>query len=111
MHDDGFPLDHLRHLFEADQVAEAAGEEVSRLLLDRWKDPALSERRYVVAGRPGWWWRFRLLEWARSLGAEQRCSPHALRAFGSFVRDLPDPDICLLVESLLPHSSSLADSA
>lgn len=111
MHDGSYPLDHLRHVFDAGHVEEAARDEVSRLLLDGWKDPALPKRTHVVAGRPSWWWRFRLLEWAQSVRAVERCTSDALRAFRGFVTDLSESEICLLVESLLPQSSWLADTA
>ncbi len=110
--DDGtLPIEFALCLLETDDVVEAVRDEVERLLGDQWQDPKHDARRWSVAGRPAWWWRMRLVEWATSQKARRICDVDALAAFRSFLRGLPDREACSFVELLLPEVDGLAESA
>lgn len=96
-----FSLDAARSLIDTEEVETALGDQVERLLADGWQDPKPGERRHSVAGRAAFWWRFRLLEWARSRTATKRCGVEPLRGFRRFLTDLTDREVCQLVESVL----------
>ena len=110
--DDGaLSIEFALCLLETDDVVEAVRDEVERLLGDQWQDPKRNGRRWSVAGRPAWWWQMRLVEWATSQKAHRNCEVDALVAFRSFLKGLPDRELCSFVESLLPGADELADSA
>jgi hypothetical protein len=110
--DDGaLSIEFALCLLETDDVVAAVRDEVEQLLGDQWQDPKRDTRRWSVAGRPAWWWRMRLVEWALSRKALRTCDPQMLKAFRGFLNDLTDPGICSFVTSLLPTLEELADSA
>lgn len=109
--DGGRSIEFALCLLHADDVVEAVRDEVGRLLGDPWQDPKHMSRRYSVADRPAWWWRMRLVEWATSQKVRRSLEVSALAAFRSFLRDLPDRDLCFFIRSLLPRADELADSA
>lgn len=105
------PLEIARQLMDAYAVESAVRDEVERLLADRWRDANANGRRSLLAGRPVWWWRFRLIEWAWSKGAHDRCSFEALKALRRFLSDLTDEQLRAFVEPFLSNTDGMVDSA
>lgn len=109
--DDTLPFEFAWCVLDTENVVCAVRAEIERMLSDGWRDPKLPSRRFAVEGRPAWWWRVRLVEWATSREARRNCESDALSAFRSFLSDLTDRDLCSFVESLLPGADHLADTA
>ncbi len=103
-------LDEARCLIDTEVVEVALSDQVERLLADGWQDPKPRHRRHSVAARPAWWWRFRLLEWARSRAAAKRCGPEPLRGFRRFLSDLTDQEVCQLVDGVLRQGNNMVDA-
>ena len=111
MDGDVVPIELARALFYHEDLEDALRDVVRDLLSDGWRSPSPSGHRDSVVGRPGWWWKVRLLSWAGSTAAFHRCDGDVLRAFRMFLRNLDDNQVCFLVETLLPHGEGQADVA
>ena len=61
------------HLVAAGQVERELVSALLRLSRDRWKDPRGTGDEPTPKGKPSWWWRVRLVEWAGSAQAAARC--------------------------------------
>lgn len=105
------PLDIAQHLLELEVVEGAVRDQVARLLTDRWRGYNPVCRPSIVAGRPVWWWRVRLLDWAWSNDAHERCPGGVLKGLRTFLSHLTDAQLCEFVESLLPDADGMAESA
>lgn len=94
---------------ELDELEAELSREIQRLATDPWRSARTSGG--TIRGKPPWWWRTRLLEWATSSRARRRLDPSDLRAFRTFLRHLPDDQVGVFVLGTLPESGSLEDSA
>ena len=100
-----------QRLAAASQVEDELLRVLRRLGRDTWRDPRAKEDGSGPEGKPSWWWRMRLIEWAGSRQAEARCDREALRAFRQFIRDLGDEDLCRFVMEALENRRGLQESA
>ena len=104
MHDehDVLRITHgLEHLAAADQVERELALALLRLSRDPWTDPRNTGRNHAANGKPIWWWKVRLIEWAGSAQAGLRCDREALRGFRLYIRDVSDEELTMLVRGAL----------
>ena len=100
-----------QRLAAASQVEEELPSVLRRLAQDAWRDPRAKGDAVGPKGKPAWWWKMRLIEWAGSSQAAARCDREALRAFRQFIRDLGDKDLCRFVVEALENRPGLQESA
>ena len=104
-------LEVAKCLAELQDTETAVCDQVERLLADRWRGTSRERSPHSVAGRPSWWWRVRLIDWAWSDAAHELCSSDTLKALRKFLVDLTDEELCRFVESSLPEADGMAESA
>ena len=101
----------LRRLAAADQVERELSRMLPRLAHDPWTHSGAARDELGPEGKPTWWWRFRVIEWAGSSEAATRCDGEALRAFRVYVRHLSDQELCRFVVQALERRRNLEESA
>ena len=99
------------HLAAANQVERELVRALLRLSRDPWKDPRSTGEEPTPRGKPSWWWRVRLVEWAGSAQAAARCDREALRGFRLYIRDVSDEDLVQLIHSVLGPREGIEESA
>ena len=99
------------HLAAAGQVERELVRALLRLSRDPWKDPRGTGNELTPKGKPSWWWRVRLVEWAGSAQAAARCNREALRGFRLYLRDLSDQELCEFIGRALEPQGGLEESA
>ena len=101
----------LRRLAASDQVEQELSLVLLKLAHDPWTHSEATRNELGPEGKPAWWWRFRLIEWAGSCAAADRCEEEALRAFRLYLRDLSDQELCRFIAQALERRLDLKESA
>ena len=100
-----------KYLVAFQDTETAVCDQVARLLADRWRGSSGERSPHSVAGRPSWWWRVRLIDWAWSDAAHELCSSDTLKGLRKFLVGLTNEELCRFVESSLPEPDGIAESA
>jgi hypothetical protein len=114
MHDEHAALiikQGLRQLAASDDVERELIRMLPKLAHDPWTHTGTAGDELGPEGKPAWWWRFRLIEWAGSSQAGDRCDEDALRAFRLYVRDLSSQELCQFIGQALERRQDLKESA
>ena len=89
--------------FAEKALKEGLIQEVRRLAADPWRPAKRLLEGGHADGRPGWWWRVKVLEWAMSIPVRNQFRSDNLRDLRRVFRNLDDAQICDWVLQLLPE--------
>lgn len=97
-------LDRLLTLKEVSVLEEVLRPHLQGLMSHAWQPRSRDPAHAHFAGRPGWWWRVRIIEWAGSLTTRRRVDLETLRGFSEFVRHCSEAEVCDLVRGLVEQA-------
>ena len=102
------PLDDASDSMEL--IVDGLNVHLACLVQDGWKPP-LDHMRLAWQGRPLWWWRVKLVEWAHSTEARSCYGANALRGFTSFIDDMNEGELGMFLCSTEQRAPSGERSA